>query len=33
MAQPINLPPETTGECIAGRIIHVGEVGNELEEM
>lgn len=25
MLQPINLPPETTRECVAGRIIHVGE--------
>ncbi len=24
MLQPINLPPETR-ECVAGRIIHVGE--------
>lgn len=25
MPQPINLPPETTRKCVAGRIIHVGE--------
>lgn len=25
MHQPINFPPETTRECVAGRIIHVGE--------
>lgn len=25
MPQPINLPPETSRKCVAGRIIHVGE--------
>lgn len=32
MLQLINLSPETTRECVAGRIIHVGG-GNELEGM
>ena len=30
MPQPINLPPETTGECMAGRIIHVGNGGGVM---
>lgn len=33
MLRPINLPLETRRECVAGRIIHVGERGNELEGM